>query len=327
MTVPIRRCMPFLVFILTVTAIAQDPDAAGQSGRDAMPVSVQTSVTKTAIWVGDPITYIVELRCAPKVDILIDDLDADRLPLKGLELLGADTERDASAEDRITYRVHYRLVAYNPETAAVGVGPIPVRYHVRQPGIRPEDVVPAGEVNVPPLVLSLRSTIPEGSTAELRDERGIQPFPGWIRMARPIGLGLVALAIAPVAFWGAGLLLRARRARSGGRVRKSRKQLRAELDQIKALEVATPEALREAYARLDTWLRANLESTTGRPAHAVTPREQGPAHHPPPPAQQMHQGRNVLVECERAKYAPGVPSEDHWRTVLVQAEHSVGAEA
>ena len=56
-----------------------------------------TSVTRTAVWVGDPVTYTVELTCAPKIDILADDLAAERLPLTGLELLGVEVERDAIA--------------------------------------------------------------------------------------------------------------------------------------------------------------------------------------------------------------------------------------
>ena len=318
--------LPFAV-VLTATAVAQRPapsDAAPEPAAD--PVAVHTSVTKTAVWVGDPIMYVVELRCGPKVDILTDDLEAERLALEGLELLRFDSERDASVPERVTYRMRYELVAYDPEATALKVGAIPVRYHVREPGIRPEDIVPAGEVQVPPIALSLRSTIPEGMAAELRDDRGVQALPRWIRLARPIGLGLVVLAIAPVAVWGADLVRRARRSRSAGRPRRSRKQLLSELDEIKAATASSPAALREAYARLDAWVRANLQQTTGVAAVALTPAEIGAAVAHPPRTLRMDQVQNVLSACERAKYAPDDPSEDQWRTVLLEAEHAVGAD-
>ena len=41
----------------------------------------------------------------------------------------------------------------------------------------------------------------------------------------------------------------------------------------------------------------------------------------------MEQVQRVLLECERAKYAPENPSADDWQTVLLEAENSLGADA
>jgi hypothetical protein len=309
------------VFATTVGAQAPSPESRGTS-----PVEIRTSVDRTAVWVGDPVTYLVELRCAPKVDLLADDLAAERLQLRGLELLGVQVERDASVPDRITHRLRYRLAAYDAEAPALSVGAIPVRYHIQQPGTRPEDLVPAGEVRVPPLALSLRSTIPEGSTAALRDARSLQPLPQWVRLARPVGIGLVVLAITPVALWGAALVARARQARSRGRVRQTRKQRLAALEEIKSLDTSSTEALRRAFAQLDAWVRSSLEHATGVAAMAMTPAEIGTAVTRPPRSVRIGQVQEVLVECERAKYAPEPPSSDRWHEVLQEAERSMGVD-
>jgi hypothetical protein len=164
-------------------------------------------------------------------------------------------------------------------------------------------------------------------TAELRDARRVQPLPAWVRLAKPVGVGLVALAIAPVALWGADLARRARRGRASGRSRLTRKQRVAALEEIKALDVSSPGALRNAYAQLDAWLRANLQQATGVPAAALTPAEIGAAVSRPPRSLHMDQVRMILLECERAKYAPEPPSEDRWRTALLEAGQAVGADA
>jgi hypothetical protein len=315
-----------LLCVLTTVVSAQIPEkpASGRTGATLVPVQVRTSLTRTAVWVGDPVTYMVELKCAPKVDILTDDLAAERLPLTGLELLGVEVERDASIPDRVTHRMRYRLVAYDPDAPSLSVGAIPVRYYFQQAGKKAEDVVPAGEVKVPPLALSLRSTIPEGVTAELRDDRSVRPLPRWVRFVRPVGLTLVVLAVTPVALWVADLALRARRrARSGAPRRQSRRQRLAALKEIKALDVSSPDALRRAYAQLDDWVRTNLQQATGVAALALTPAEIGAATTRGRRPLRMEQVQHVLLECERAKYAPDDPSADDWQTVLVEAENSL----
>jgi len=220
--------------------------------------------------------------------------------------------------------MRYRLVAYDPDAPALSVGAIPVRYYVQQPGKKSEDIIPAGEIKVPPLALSLRSTIPEGGTAELRDTGSMRGLPWWVHWARPAGLTLVAVAVLPVALWGADMVMRARRrVRAGGPRRQSRRQRMAALKEIKAMDVSSPEALRQAYAQLDVWVRTNLQQATGVPALALTPAEISATATNGRRAARMERIQRVLLECEQAKN----PSADDWQTVLVEAEHSLGADA
>ena len=191
--------------------------------------------------------------------------------------------------------------------------------------MRPEDAVPAGEVVVPPLALSLRSTIPDAGTAALRDTRAVQPPPPWVRFAKPVGLALVLLAFLPVTLWIVDLVRRAQQRRGHAVRRQTRKQRLAALEQIKELDVSSAGALREAYAQLDAWVRTSLQQTTGVPAPALTPAEIDAAVRHPPRAVRMEQVQSVLRECERAKYAPHPPSADQWQTVLLEAEQGIGA--
>ena len=170
------------------------------------------------------------------------------------------------------------MVAYEPDAPSLGIGAIPVRYYLQQAGKKAEDVIPAGEVKVPPLALSLRSTIPEGVTAELRDDRSMHPLPRWVHWARPVGLGLVALAIVPVALVGGRPGACAPGAGHGrGAAAPVRRQRLAALREIKALDVSSPDALRQAYGQLDALGAHNLQQATGVPALALTPAEIGAA--------------------------------------------------
>jgi hypothetical protein len=53
---------------------------------------------------------------------------------------------------------------------------------------------------------------------------------------------------------------------------------------------------------------------------ALTPAEIGTAVDRPPRSVRMEEVQEILVECERAKYAPEPPSPNRWRSVLEEAE-------
>ncbi|MBA2304351.1 MAG: hypothetical protein H0W08_17195 [Acidobacteria bacterium] len=286
------------------------------------PVVVRTWVSRTAVWLGDRVTYVVELQAAPEIEILADDLDPDRLTVEGLEILDVATERDASVPGRVTHRTRYGLVTYQVDAPALTIAAIPVRYSLRQPGQRQEDAVPAGEVVVPPLVLALRSTLaPTAGAIAIRDARPVMPLPRWVRLAQPVGIGLLVLSVVPVALWGAGLAQRARRSRTRRAPRRSMKQRRADLEEIKMLEVSSESDRRNAYVRLDAWIREQIHHATGIAAAGLTPAEVPAALPRPFRSIENEDLKRLLGECERAKYAPQAPPADGWRSDLEAAEH------
>ena len=311
-----KRTLAMIVF-----AVALAPGADAQPKIPTGPVLVRTWTSQTAAYVGDRITYVIELACAPGVEILPDDLAPERMKLEGLEVVDTASERDASAGERVVQRMRYTLVTYSIDAPSLGIAPLPVRYSVRQPGQKGEDALPAGEVTVPALTLGWRSTLPaSGTVVDIRDSRQPRPLPARIRYARPIGLALLAVAAAPVGIWVAGLLHRAHRARPKRPRRPSARARREALDALKNRDVSSAAALREAYAGLDAWIREQLQYRPGfAAAAALTPAEiasRVPAATDRYAADQLER---LLMECERAKYAPEAPAEPRWPAVVDEA--------
>jgi hypothetical protein len=296
--------------------------AAAPRANTPPPVEVRTSVSRTAVWVGDPVTYSIELRCAPQVDIVLEDLATERLKVDGVDIRDVVIDRDVSEPGRLTYRVKYSLVTFNVEAPALKIGEIPVRYSIRQPGQRPEEPVPpSGEVRIPPLTLALRSTLPDMEVpAQIRDGRALRPLPRRLALAQPIGIGLLIVAAAPVGLLLFNLGRRASRLRARGPRGFTRRARRASLEEIKALDTGSPSGHREAYARLDALIREHARQTTGAAAAALTPSELAGAVADPDKFRYLERIQTLLAECERAKYAPQPPDPERWSGVLLEAE-------
>lgn len=320
--------------LLTALVVASLGPALAQRGRTPepksapapLPVEVQTWVSRTAVWVGDRIEYVVSLRYPSDVEILPDDLSAERLRLSGLEVLDTVAERDASVSGEVTYRMRYTLVTYSTAGSDLAIAPQPVRYSVRRPGQAGDERLPAGEVTVPELRIGWRSTVAANDPSlGLRDDRALRPLPLRMRVARPLGLALIALAVAPVVLWGADVGRRALMARARRRRRGSVRQRREAFQEIKALDVSSPERRREAFARLETLVREHLHFSSGVAAAALTSAEAAGVALRGRRAVTGEQLARVLAECERAKYAPEPPSVDRWRATLDGADEIVRA--
>jgi hypothetical protein len=315
-----------LVAILAIgPAAAQVPrHAAGVTAHPSAvagprPIEIGTWVSRTAMWVGDRVSYVVELQCAPQVDILLDDLAKERLRVNGGEIETAESEREED-NGRLTHRMRYTLVTYRVDVTELTVAPIPVRYYTRRPGQVADEGSPAGEVPVPPLVLAVRSTLPESAAAiALRPSPSPRPGPAYVRWAQPVGLGLVLVAIVPVAIWSLDLGRRLRRARARYIASPVRRR-RGSFQLIKALDPVSEGARIEAYDQLDAFLRDHLHATTGIPAHALTPGEIRRALHARAPRLSHDDVERVLAACERARYGPEPPSSQDWAETVRGAE-------
>lgn len=290
-------------------------------------VEVHTTINRTAVWVGDPILWTVELVCAPMVDVIADDLAGETLNLQGLELVASDTERTTGEDGALVHRVTYQFRTYEIGLPALRVAPFAVRYFVRRPGQRAEDLEPAGQVDVPGVLLAWRSTIPSGlTTVDLRHERAAESIPTLLAVARPIGLTLVVVSFAPVAVWGVSRLRKVRlpRARRQG-ARASRREARASLQQLLTADTSTEAARRDAYAQLGAVLRRLVAATSSAPARARTFGKiatwvGGTASNPAGEAI-----AEALEQCERACYGPTerVPSAEQFRDSVALLERVV----
>jgi hypothetical protein len=301
-----------LVLAMGASLAAQGRAAAPAPARPR--VEVHTWASQTAVWVGDRFVYEIELRRPPTVEVFLDDLLPEKLHLDGLEVIDTATEHDASNAAVVVDRLRYTLAAYGVEAQTVGIGAVTVRVSERRAGQAPGDALPAGEVVVPPLHVGLRSAIAaSGDAIEIRDRRTVHAVPRRVQLAERAGWTLLAVSTVPVLLWAIQLVRRIRRARPRRPVRVPARQRRAALDALRAADVSTPAARREAYEKLDAWIREGLSAPGGAAAVALTPEEAGAAVGDGGERQVLER---VLLDCERAKYGQDVPGADRWAADL-----------
>ena len=297
---------------------------AQPASRASAPV-VRAFVDRTAIWVGDRVTYTVEIVCPRGIDVLEDDLAKDRLTLEGLEVVTMETSRTEGPDQVATRRFRYVLTSYRVNIPALRVAPFSIRYYATRPGQRLQEAAPAGEVRVPGAVVALRSMLPEAQeTFALRDERSTQPRGTIAALAQPIGIALVVVSIVPAAVWALAVAARRRQRRPTRSGRQVRRTARALLEEARSIDLGAPEGRREAYTRIEAIVRDHLAHAAGIAGHSLTPEEIEPAlaGQTRLPAGEVSA---LLAECERARYGPldAAPSADACRDALARADELV----
>jgi hypothetical protein len=297
--------------------------AAGQEAASMSPAAT-ASVDRPAMWVGDRVVYTVTLTCPRGIDILTDDLGRDKLKLTGLDVLSSDSFRQQDAE-QTQYIFRYVLTSYRIDVPSPSVAPFSVRYYVARPGQPPERAAPAGSVAVPGATVIWRSLLPDDQPADVRDGRAL-PERWWpYRLMGPVGLGLIIGAVVPALLMALDTARRIRTRRgsqSRPSPRQARQAARASYTEIRALDPTSPEALREAFARLDAAIRLRVLDVCGVPAAGLTPQEIARAIEPCAARLPPQLVSDLLETCERARYsAPsGAASLDDWRAAVAQAE-------
>ncbi len=147
-----------------------------------------------------------------------------------------------------------------------------------------------------------------------------------IAFARPVGLGLILVSIIPVGLLVISLI-RTRRPRSPRRsLRAARTHARSAIEELRALDTSTPAARIEAYGRLEEVVRRHVAEATGIPAPALTAGEieaRLTASHPAISAESI---RELLGECEQARYGtPGrLPDSGRFDAALATTEQVLG---
>jgi len=248
-------------------------DAAGQAGNE--DVRVRTWTDRTAAWIGDLVTYHVELTLAPNVDILVDDLSRDKVKANGFDIIGADEAPAAVAPTgATTRRFTYTMAAYGIGTPTLSVPDFTVRYYARRRGQRLEDTTPAGQVTVPGASVAFRSTLPEDiREVRARDYAGAKTLPAYLAFVRPVGLGLLLVSVFPVALWLLSLVAHLKPLVARLRRRTARTDARSALEELKTTDVSTDARLVEAYSQLEAIVRRHVAEATGLAASALTPQE------------------------------------------------------
>lgn len=310
--------------------IARPPSGSSRQAPDAdlrNYVGVRSSVDRSAVWIGERFSYIVYIGCSHGTDILTDDLSRDRLRLEGLEVLDLEQTREELGDGVIVYRFIYRLTTYRPDPATERIGDMSVRYYLRRPGQRLEDVVPAGEVVVPGALVAVRSLLPDArDTANFRSDQPPLPRAAAFAILQRIGVGMVVVSIVPAALWIAALLRRLRQRRPRQSVRKLRHDEHASLDAVRALDVETDAGRREAFDRLSALVRRHLSGAWGVPADGLTPAEIESALSAHGKGEPSEVATALLDTCEKAKYGrpDQLPSRGACQAAIDQAGQLIG---
>jgi hypothetical protein len=287
------------------------------------PPVVHASVDRTAVWVGDRITYDVEIVCPKGVDILADDVAKEKLKTVGLDVVGMNSVAETGADESTTHKLSYVLTSYKVDTPDLRVDALPVRYFAKRPGQRLQDAAPAGEFQIPAVAIAFRSTLSNNpDTAVLRDGVAPEPRARTFASAGSFGIALVLVSIAPLAFIGAAMLARRRPRRQGRSARRMRQEERVTMDELQSMDLSTPDGRRRAYDGVDALVRTHLRDAFGVPGPALTPAE----------VPSRLEGRklrvapddvaSLLAACEQARYAPAeaMPSTSECRDAIERAQ-------
>ena len=298
-------------------AVAQTPAQA--------PVQVRTSLSRTAMWIGDRAVYTIEVDLSGNFDVVEDDLASARLRVDGGEIVGFESAND-ERNGRRRRRIAYTIVTYSVDATDVRIAAVPVRYYVRQTGVDSTRLAPAGSVTIPAAVIGIRSSLPaSGVLPAPRIPASVRPSPVYLRYAQWVGLALIALVIVPVAIASADLRRHAVNARARWQERRQRRAHVLSLDSLKGVDPGSGADLIDAYARLDGVVRDYLELATGTAARALTPQELRATLERSAPALPHADIESLLVRCEDARYARVPPPSEDWPRDLSAAEEILGA--
>ncbi len=325
------------------SAFAQAPKARAAGSAEALPatqhayaaqggnedVQVRTWADRTAVWVGDIITYHVELQLAPNVDVLADDLARDKVKTTGFTVIGSDERPPAvSPTGRTTRHFAYALASYDINVPTLSVDDFTIRYYARRRGQRVEDATPAGQITVPGVAVGFRSTLPdEIKTLQARDLEGAAALPRYLALVRPVGIGLLLVSVLPVALWAISLLRRLTPLLSRVSFRRRSGHAQSALEELKMADTSSDARRLEAYTALEALVRRHVAEATGLMATALTADELGmrlEAARSRVPAETV---RELLAECEQARYGSPrhLPGRDQFEAALISAQQVLQA--
>ena len=292
----------------------------------ATPVTVRSSVDRTAAWIGDAVTYALDVVCSPGYDIVEEDLARDHLPLEGLDVRAASTTREPRDDGGVVYHARFQLASYTPEKEGARIGPLSIRYYRRDADGRINTQMPVGTIAVQEQDIALRSTLPESVGLVLRVARTPTFLPSFTRVLYPLGVGLIALSLVTVALGVKGTIGRRRTSTQARRpARRPSTDYRMALDELRRLDdTANHEALRHAFGRLDHLLREFL-AEMNIPARSLTPDEIDSRVGVGGDVTSARAIAHVLRNCERVRYGgtSQPPSRELLGHALDQAEQAL----
>jgi hypothetical protein len=300
-----------IVWLALQTAPQQQDTAAA---APVEPVRVQTRISQTAAWTGDPLVYSISLELAPRVE-LPEDMSGETISWAPFRRLGFEQTEELRADGSRTVTLHYRLVPVDlPED---GVAQVPsVRVAFIQLPDRPvaRDEMPAQELVVEGPRIAVRSTLdtpPEEAT--IRD--GKELLGSDVSGRTLVLIGMAGLLVGAVPFGRSAqlavrrLIERRREAAARGQRRDSRKQVAA----LKGAPLSAPADYERLYGGLYEALRDHLADEYEITVPGLTSVDAEELRRAGLDGEMADRVVDFLRECETVRYRPELPDDAEQR--------------
>ncbi|NNE38481.1 MAG: hypothetical protein HKN08_09265, partial [Gammaproteobacteria bacterium] len=253
-----KKIICYLFILLISNLSAQETTGEMEPG-----ILINNYVNKTALFVGEHITYTIEVICNADVDILPEDLAEDELILNGLELISSNIDMESSGS-RTRYTFSYVLATYAGNATPLGIDELRVRYYFKRPGQRIEDVATVGDVSISSVDLVLASTLPADlENLELRDIQAPSAKSTNVDWIGTAGILLVLVSMFPVGSAAYAWMQKRKLEKQAEQARETVSVKTNVFNELRAIDISDESNRRQAFQKLEAVIREFIWQKTG----------------------------------------------------------------
>jgi hypothetical protein len=312
-----RAAMCLLLLFIAVASEAATPTQKPQS-----LFAITTRLDRTAIWVGDPVEYTIEVIHPRSVQFALDNLKKEDISLPPFVVRAIQAEEREWRDNQKLLQVVLHLTTYESGKPDLMIPPVALYYFKRDSALS-EKEARAQAIRIPPQKIALRSTLSAGPN-RLREFKEIRP----VEITLAIGalvLGLIGMGFvmsrAAVRLWGVVHRDKAIKRPVSRRVRQ--RWIRDGLQRIRKMANDSSQDPKRFYAEISQFLRQYLTEWLDVEARGLTPVEAQEALR----AAGYNEGfaqevRTVLEQCEQGQYGKrdgGPPADGQPQAALLEA--------
>ncbi len=162
-------------------------------------ISFERSVSQTSVWPGDRVHYRITLTVAPDVKVALGDFDVQNVSFEPFYLLEMQHSEEVVGE-QIRHVFEYLLANYEIGDRQVEIPGLIFRYET--PGPAETNIPTAEEMLIPPLPMSVRSTLNQPlSESWILESLPLSQVPtrSWVPLVA--GLGGLLVSSMPLGVW------------------------------------------------------------------------------------------------------------------------------
>ncbi|HSF56587.1 MAG TPA: hypothetical protein VLD83_00795 [Candidatus Binatia bacterium] len=294
--------MKWTGLVLLLLFVTGDAEAAAAAQKPQPLFTIATRLDRTAIWVGDPVVYTIEVIHPRSVQFALDNLKKEDIALPPFVMRAIQAEEREWRDNQKLLRVVLHLTTYESGKPDLMIPPVALYYFKRDSALTDKEAR-AQAIRIPAQRIALRSTLSTGQN-RLREFKEIRP----VEITLAIGalvLGLIGMGFvmsrAAVRLWGVVHRDKAVKRPVSRRVRQ--RWVHEGLQRIRKMADDTTQEPKTFYAEISQFLRQYLTEWLAVEARGLTPMEAQEAlltaGYNGSFAQQV---RTVLEQCEEAQY-------------------------